>query len=126
MNAELAERSLFQFAIGGMIFDPLRIAPEAVALVQHRDVAVGKPGAFIEVTTGETAEPVEMRFDMPKQFFGQVNAQQVGQRWIGAVKVHAGGIRRDQSGLLGRLGGVLLSRGVHRTIMLQMKRAIKP
>ena len=42
-----------QFAIGRMIFDPLRVAAETVALVQHRGVAVGEPRAFVEMAAGE-------------------------------------------------------------------------
>ena len=67
MNAELAERGGFQLAIGRVIFDPLRVAAELVALVQHRGVAVGQPRAFVEMTAGELAEPVEMRLDVAEQ-----------------------------------------------------------
>ena len=67
VNAELAERGGFQLAIGRVIFDPLRVAAEFVALVQHRGVTVGEPRAFVEMTAGERAEPVEMRLDMAKQ-----------------------------------------------------------
>ena len=99
MDAELAERGLLQFAIGRMIFDPLRVAAKTVALVQHRPMAVGKPRAFVEMAAGQAAEPVEMRLDVAKQLVGQMDAQQIGQRRIGAIEVHAGGIRRDQPGL---------------------------
>ena len=84
-----------------MIFDPLHVAAEPVALVQHRHVAVGQPRAFVEMAAGERAEPVEMRLDMAKQRVGQMDAQQIGQRRIGAVEIHAGGIRREQSRLAG-------------------------
>ena len=86
-----------------MIFDPLHVAPEAVALVQHRRVAVGKPRAFVEMAAGERAEPVEMRLDMAKQRVGQMQPQQIGQRRIGAVEIHARGIGREQSRLVGEL-----------------------
>ena len=62
---------------------------------------VGKPRAFVEMTAGERAQPVEMRLDMAKQRVGQMDAQQIGQRRIGAVEIHAGRIRRQQSGLVG-------------------------
>ena len=67
VNAELAERGALQLAIGRMILDPLRVAAETVALVQHRGVAVGQPRAFVEMTAGERAEPVEMRLDVAEQ-----------------------------------------------------------
>ncbi len=75
VNAEFAEGGALQFAIGRMILDPLRVAPETVALVQHRHVAVGEPRAFVEMTAGERPEPVEMRLDMAKQRVGQMDAQ---------------------------------------------------
>ncbi len=109
VNAEFAERGALEFAIGRMIFDPLRVAAEAVALMQHRHVTVGEPGAFVEMAAGERAEPIEMRLDMAKQRVGQMDAQQVGQRRIGAVEVHAGRIRRKQSGPIGRACHVTLS-----------------
>ena len=96
VNAEFTERGALEFAIRRMIFDPLRVAPETVALVQHRHVAVGEPRAFIEMAAGERAKPVEMRLDMAEQWLLQMNAQQVGQRRIGAVEIHARRIRREQ------------------------------
>ena len=114
VNAEFAERGALEFAIGRMILDPLDVAAEAVALVQHRHVAVGKPRAFVEMAAGERAQPVEMRLDMAKQRIGQMDAQQIGQRRIGAVEIHAGGVGRQQSRLVrrhGRIGAV--ARRVH-------------
>lgn len=89
MDAELAERGVLQLAIGRVIFDPLHVAAELVALVQYRRVPVGKPRALVEATSGERAEAVEMRLDVTKQRVRQVDAQQVGQRGVGAVEVHA-------------------------------------
>ena|GEM_PF-14680 len=101
MNAEFAERGALQLAIGRMIFDPLRVAAKTVALMQHRHVAVGKPRAFVEMTAGERAQAVEMRLDVAEQRIGQMNAKQIRQRRIGAVEIHSGCIRRQQSRLLG-------------------------
>jgi hypothetical protein len=84
-----------------MILDPLRVAAKTVALVQHRHVTVGKPRAFVEMTAGERAQAVQMRFDMAKQRIGQMNAEQVRQRGVGAVKIHSRRIRREQSRLIG-------------------------
>ena len=104
MDAEFAERGALQFAIGRMILDPLRVAAEAVALMQHRHMPVGQPRAFVEMAAGERAQPIEMRLDMAKQRIGQMDAKQIGQRRIGAVEIHARRVRRQQSGLVGRGG----------------------
>ena len=72
MNAELAEGGALELAIGRMVFDPLHVAAELVALVQHRPMTVGKPRAFIEMTAGKLAQPVEMRLDMLEQSIGQI------------------------------------------------------
>jgi hypothetical protein len=64
VDAELAEGGLLQLAIGGVVFDPLHVATELVALVQHRCVPVGEPRAFIEHAAGEFAQPIEMRLDV--------------------------------------------------------------
>jgi hypothetical protein len=81
-----------------MIFDALRIAAEAIALVQHRHVVIRHASGLIERPTNEAAQPVEMRFDMIEQLLRQMDAQQIGQRGIGAVEIHAGRIRRDHVG----------------------------
>ena len=92
-----------------MIFDPLRVAAKAVALVQHRRMPVGQPRAFVEMAAGERAEPVEMRLDMAEQRIGQMDAQQIRQRRIGAVEIHAGRIRREQARLVGGCRHVVVS-----------------
>jgi hypothetical protein len=97
-----------------MIFDPLHVAPEAVALMQHRHMAVGQPCAFVEMSAGERTQTVEMRLDVPEQLIGQMNPQQIGQRRIGAIKIHSGCIRRQQSRPIGREAHiVVLVRLVH-------------
>jgi hypothetical protein len=62
---------------------------------------IGEPRAFVEMTTGERAQPVEMRFDMTKQRVVEIDAQQIGQRRIGTIKVHSRRIRREQPRLVG-------------------------
>ena len=101
MNAEFAERGALQLAVGRMVLDPLRVSSEPVTLVQHRHMPVGKPRAFVEMSAGKRAQPVEMRLDMAKQQIGQMDAKQVRQGRIGTIKIHAGGIRREQSRPIG-------------------------
>jgi len=98
-NSPNAARS--KLVIGRVVLDPLRVAAKTVALVQHRHVAVGKPCAFVEMPAGERAEAVEMRLDMAKQRLGEMDAEQIGQRRVGAVEIHAGRIRRQQPRLIG-------------------------
>ncbi len=100
MNAELAERGFFQFAIGRVIFDVLGIAAELVALVQHRRVAVGEPRAFVEIAAGQLAEAIEMRLDMAEQCIREMQAKQIRQCRIGPVEIHSRRIRREQSRLI--------------------------
>ena len=102
MDAELAERGVLQLAIGRVIFDPLHIAAELVALVQHRRMAVGEPRAFVEMAAGKRAEPVEMRLDVAKQSVRQMEPQQIRERRIGAVEIHARGVGREQARLVRR------------------------
>ena len=64
MDAEFAEGGALQLAIGWMILDPLDVTTETVALMQDRHMPVGQPRAFVEMATGEAAQPVEMRLDM--------------------------------------------------------------
>ena len=94
--------ALLQLAIGRVIFDPLHVAAELVALVQHRRMAVGEPRAFVEMAAGERAEAVEMRLDVAEQRLRQMQPQQIRQRRIGAVEIHARGIGREQARLVRR------------------------
>jgi hypothetical protein len=109
----LTERRLFQFTIGRMIFDCLGVAAKTVALMQHRSVAIGEPRAFVEMTAGEGAQPIEMRFDMAKHRIRQMQPQQIRQRRVGPIEIHAGGVGRQQSGLIGNIGGAVVLEWLH-------------
>jgi hypothetical protein len=76
-------------------------------------MAVGEPRTFIEMAAGEPTQPVEMRLDMTKQRVGEMDPQQVRQCRIGAVKVHARGVGREQAGLTRLRRHILLERLVH-------------
>jgi hypothetical protein len=65
------------------------------------------------MAAGERAQPVEMRLDMTEQRIGQMDAQEIGQRRIGAVEVHSRCIRREQARLIGRCHIVALGWLVH-------------
>ena len=59
---------------------------------------------------GKPAQAIEMRLDMAVQRFRQMDAQQVAQRRIGAIEIHAGRIGRNQ---IGGERGADLALGVH-------------
>ena len=65
-------------------------------------MAVGEPRAFVEMAAGKPAEPVEMRLDVAEQRVGQMDAQQIRQRRIGAVEIHPRGVGREQARFIGR------------------------
>jgi hypothetical protein len=61
------------------------------------------------MAAGKRAEAVEMRLDMAEQRIGQVDAEQIRQRRIGAVEIHACCIRREQSRPIGGSCHVVVS-----------------
>ncbi|OIQ64961.1 hypothetical protein GALL_534860 [mine drainage metagenome] len=113
MYAELAKRGTLEFAIGRMIFDPLDIAAKAVALMQHRHVPVGEPGTFVETTARERAQPVEMRLDMAEQRVGKMDAKQIRQRRIGAIKIQARGVGGKQARPVGGICSAIMHEWLH-------------
>src|SRR5260370_42318902 len=100
MNAAVSEGMTLPLRRGRMRLGPLCVAAEASALVQHRPMAMGQPGAFVEMAAGGRAQPVEMRLDMAKQRVRKMDTQQIRQRRIGTVEIHPRGIRREQSRLV--------------------------
>jgi hypothetical protein len=113
VDAELAERDALQFPISWMIFDPLHVAPEPVALVEHRTMAVGQSRAFVEMAAGKFAQPIEMRLEMADQPFREINAQEIGERGIRAEEIHARGIGRKQCRSVGPISDFVLDRLMH-------------
>lgn len=79
-----------------MILDVLRVAAEAVALMQDRRMAIGQPRALVEPAACQSAEAVEMWLDVIDQGVRQMNAQKIGKRWIGAIEIQSGRIGSDQ------------------------------
>jgi hypothetical protein len=96
-----------------MVFDPLYVAAEAVALMQHRHMAVGKPRAFVEATAGQLTQAIQMRLDVAKQGIRQMDAQQIGQRRIGTIEVHAGGVGSQQSRAVIAIGNAITFARLH-------------
>ena len=118
VKLEIAERDLFHFAIGRMVIDPVLVAAEAVARMQHRRMLVGDPREFIEPAARKPAEPVEMRFQPPKITRFQIKPQQVAQAPIDRVEIRTRAIGGDVIGaafarLIGQVRGSLGRKRVH-------------
>ena len=60
-----------EFTVRRVIFDPLRVTPETVAMMQLRRVPVREPRTLVEFTGGEFTQPVEVRFDMAHSASGR-------------------------------------------------------
>ena len=76
-------------------------------------MTVGKPRAFVEMAAGECAEPIEMRLDMAKQRVRQMQPQQIRQRRIGPVEIHARGVGREQARPVGRSRHAIVLEWLH-------------
>ena len=77
VHAEVVEGDLLHLAVGGMVVDPVLVAAEAVARLQHRRMLVGHHGEIVEPVAGERAQPLEMRRHRRPQAGLQVERQQV-------------------------------------------------
>ena len=110
VDAELAVGHALELAVGRVVLDPLLVAPEAVAVVEHRDVPVGQPRPAIELVAGERAQAVQVRVDVTQERRGHVDVEEVRERGILPEEVEAGGIRRDQSGRRRVHGGATVAR----------------
>ena len=115
VNAEFAERSALELAIGRMVLDPLDVAAEAIALVQLRHVAVGQARAFVEMAAGErTGSSSRCGSIWRNSASGRWVRSRSRQRRVGAVEIHAGGVGRQQSRLVRRHSRVgAVARRVH-------------
>ena len=68
------------------------------ALVEDGAVTIGQSRALVEMGAGQLAQPIEMRLEMAKQRVRQMDAQEIGQRRIGAVEIQSRGVGCKQSG----------------------------
>ena len=114
MELEIAERDTLHLAIGGMIIDPVLVAPEPVARAQHRRVPFGEPRQLIEPAAGELPKPVEMRLEAGKIIRHEIELQQIAQAAIDGVEVLSRTIRRDVIGAA--------PRGLHACFLLRSLR----
>ena len=66
VHAELLEGDLLHLAIGRVVVDPVLVAAEAVARLQHRRMLVGDLRQLVEPVAGQRAQPIEMRRHLPR------------------------------------------------------------
>ncbi len=106
VHAEFLEGDLLHLAVGGVVVDPVLVAAETVARLQHRRVLVGHHGKLVEAVAGERAQPLEMRSHRRAQAGLQVERQQVLELAVDGIEVPAMRIGRDVLGAMGTLGHV--------------------
>ena len=120
VELEVAEGDRLHLAVGGVVLDPVLVAPQAVARVQHGPVLVGDAGKLVEAAAGEHAEARKVRRQMRVHAGRQVKRQQLLQPPVDGVEVLPRAVRRNGRRLgpgrgcrarLGRLG-VHVHRGV--------------
>ena len=95
VELEVAERDLLHLAIGGVVFDPVLVAAEAVARMQDGRVAVGDARQFVQPAAGELAEALVVRRQPVEHVRRQIDRQQVAQSRIGGEEIHAGTVGGD-------------------------------
>src|ERR1700683_399567 len=98
MDAEFAKADALHFAIGGVIFDLILVAAEAIPMVQDGDALVRLHGKFVETPAGKFAEPLEVRREVVERFFIEIEREKIAQRPIDSPEVEAATVRRDRLG----------------------------
>ncbi len=98
MQPEFAETDSLHLAIRRMKLDPILVAAETIARVEHRRMLVGDFRKLVEPAPSELAELIEMRLHRGAQPRLHVKIEQVAQAAVDAVEVHAAAIRRNQFG----------------------------
>ena len=103
VELEIAERDLLHLAIGGVIVDPVLVAAETVARMQHRRMLVGGARQFIEPAAGQFAEAMEMRFQMLEIIRRKIEPDEIAQAAIDGVEIFTGAVEAQMVGAV-RLG----------------------
>ena len=98
VELEISECDALHLAVGGMVVDPVLVAAEAVARMQHRRMLVGDPREFVQPSAGERAEPVEMRLRDARNRRAQIERQQRAQAAVDGIKILSRAVRRDVLG----------------------------
>ncbi len=98
VKLEIAERDLLHLAVGRMVVDPVFVAAETVARMQHRWMLVGGFRQLIQPAARQRPEAMEMRLEPPKIVRRQIELQQITQAAVDQVEVLTGAVRRDAIG----------------------------
>ena len=94
VELEIAECDLLHLAIGRMIVDPVLVATEAVARVQHRRMLVAGAGECVELAAGQFAHALEMRLQRRARIWRETEPEQVADAAIDGKEVETGAVRR--------------------------------
>ena len=87
VQAEFLVGDLLHLAIGGVVVDPVLVAAEPVARLQHRRMLVGDHREFVEAAAGQLAQPLEMRRHLRAQAGLHVEPQQVLELPVDRIEV---------------------------------------
>ena len=87
-----------------MIFDPLLVAAETIARMQHWRMLVGGFGQLVEFSACELAEAIVVRLHMRAHLRLHVELQQILKSAIDAIEVHPAAIEREMIGAVRRAG----------------------
>jgi len=98
VQAELGKTDPLHFAIGRVIFDPVGVAPETIAMVQERRVLIRLQRQLIKPPAGQLAQPLDMRGEMLERRLVEVKRQQIAQRPVDLPKVKPAAIGCDLVG----------------------------
>ena len=81
-----------------MVVDPVLVAAETVARMQHRWMLVGGFRQLIQPAARQRPEAMEMRLEPPEIVRRQIELQQLAQAAIDQVEVLSGAVRREMIG----------------------------
>jgi hypothetical protein len=98
VQAELGEADALHFPVGRMVFDPVGVAAEAVAMVQDRGALIRLQGKLVEASASELAETLEIRREMPQRRLVQVEPQEIADGAVDGPKIQPAAIGRNQVG----------------------------
>jgi len=95
VELEVAEGDLLHLAVGGVILDPVLVAAQTVAGVQHRRIAVGEAGELVEPATREPADARQMGREVGVCRRLEIEADEIAQAAVRLPEVEAGAIGRE-------------------------------
>ena len=98
VKLKIGEGDRLHLAIGRMIVDPVLVAAEPIACIQHRRVFVGGPGQLIQPAARERAEAIEVRIQPAEIVRQKIKREQIAQAAIDGVEIRTRTVGRDVIG----------------------------